>query len=301
MATRLSLIMVLVILVSTALVGVAIGAARTSGATATCEQTVRHDTFRNQEAIDAFNETGQATSRLQNTRVKLEDAPGFIRLRSKNPNGYCVRYVVEVSPEIVSAADLGTIESNSGEVEASWTAAQNLSSGEVRTRVEFTLPAGANATFAPSTVRVQSLSWTGTAKREGSGVVSRAKDLWGSSKLEQREYEIEPTRSSSRITVPLEKDGERIEDWYATYQLNGSSRSVTQDASEPVYYSESSDAVTFHFSDRAVRAGASVSFTAEPTPVESFSHSAESYWSGLTEGTSWIESLPFATNGGIAS
>lgn len=291
MATRLTWVIVLMLTLTTATAatGASSGASVTSEA---CDQEVRHDAFREPAAIEAVNETGQATSRARNTKVRVKDVPGFIRVHAANPNGYCVSYVVEISPEIVSPADLGTIESNNEEYEASWRAAQNLSSGAVYTRIELTLPPGSNATFAPSSVRVQSLSWTGEAKREGSGIVEDVKGWWGSSKLDQRTYEIEPTRNSSRITVPLARDGERIEEWHAAYELDGRTRTVTQDASEPVYYTESRDAVTFHFSDAA--SDATVTFTAEPTPVDKVSHSAESYLDGLLEGKSWAEKLPFA-------
>lgn len=260
----------------------------------TCSQDVRHDAFRSQAAVDAFNETGQATSRLKNTKVRVKDATGFVRLRASNPNGYCVKYEVLISPDIVSAADLGTIESNEGEHDATWRAAQNLSSGAVYTRVTFTLPAGTNATWAPSSVRVESLSWTGSAKREGSGVLSGLEDFWGSSKLEKRKYEIEPTRNSSRITVPLERDGEKIEDWSARYELNGETRDVGTDASAPVYYSGGGESVTFHFSENAT--DATVTFIAEPTPVERASWSFDAWLSGWELGGDLLDSLPISTS-----
>jgi hypothetical protein len=292
METRLIWVLMIAITLTTATGAVASGGASAS-TSGTCSQEVRHDAFRTTEAVDAFNETGQATSRLKNTKVRVTDATGFVRLRASNPNGYCVTYEVLISPEIVSAADLGTIESNSEEYDADWRAAQNLSSGAVYTRVTFTLPAASNATWAPSSVRVKSLSWTGSAKREGSGVLSGLKGWWGSDKVDQRTYEIEPTRNSSRITVPLEKDGEKIEDWNARYTLDGRTRTVTQDASKPVYYSGGGDSVTFHFSQNAT--DATVTFVAEPTPVEKVGWSFDSWLSGIKFGGDLLEGLPFST------
>lgn len=281
--------------VATAVIGPSVLASTASAAAGTsssCNQSVTHDLFRTSTAIEQVNSTGETTSTVSNTKVRVEDVTGFIRLSAENPNGYCVSYAVEISPEIVAAADLGQIQSNDEETEASWRAAQNLSSGEVYTRVEFTLQAGANATFAPSSVRVQSLSWTGEAKAKSQGALGKIKSLFGGSdKLEERTYEIQPTTDSSRITVPLEKNGQEIEDWRAAYTVNGKKRPVEQDAAAPVYYTESSSSLTFHFSEGAVQDGAVVTFTAEPTLVEKATFSAESYWSGIQEGESW---LPFA-------
>lgn len=292
MEPRLTWGVLLMMLLATSTAAISLGSSGVAAtSSASCEQTVVHDAFRSDEAITAYNETGQVTSRVRNTEVRVEDATGFVRLHAENPNGYCVRYEVELASDVVSPADLGTVSSNSEEHDAKWRASQNLSSGVVYTTVSFQLPAGGNATFAPSSVRVESLSWTGTARREGSGILSGVKDLWGSSKLEKTEYEIEPTRDASRITVPLEKDGQRIEDWQATYTVDGSTREVTQDASEPVYYTESSDSVTFHFSDEA-RDG-HVDFKADPSPVDKVVFSGERYVDGILNGRGLLERLPF--------
>ncbi|WP_255149782.1 hypothetical protein [Halorarius halobius] len=273
----------------------------TSAATASeCDQSVRHDAFRTDEAVETFNSTGKVASRVQNTLVSVEDATGFVRLRAENPNGYCVSYEVTIASDVVSPADLGTVSSNSEEHDARWRAAQNLSSGVVYTRVTFSLPAGANATFAPSSVRVESLSWTGAARREGSGVLSGISDWWGSDKLEKKTYEIRPTRDASRITVDLENDGQRVEEWQASYTVDGETREVTQDASEPVYYTESADSVTFHFSDEARAGDGQVTFTADPNPLDKARYSAERYIGGITRGVDIFEELPFTVDGGEA-
>lgn len=283
-------------LLATTATGVSFGSSGVAAtSTATCDQTVVHDTFRTDEAIAEYNESGQVTSRIRNTRVRVEDATGFVRLHAANPNGYCVAYEVLIANDVVSPADLGTVSSNSEDVDASWRAAQNLSSGVVYTRVTFKLPAGSNATFAPSSVRVESLSWTGSARREGSGVLSGVKSWLGSDKLEKQKYEIEPTRNSSRITVPLENDGQRIEEWQATYTVDDTTREVTQDASEPVYYTESTDSVTFHFSDSA-RDG-HVDFHAEPSTVDKVVFSGERYVDGVLNGRGILESLPIVVDG----
>jgi hypothetical protein len=99
-------------------------------------------------------------------------------------------------------------------------------------------------------------------------------------------------------TVPLEdgKGGE-VDEWLASYELNDRTRPVEQDASAPVYYTESSRSVTFHFNDK----DAVVHFTAEPNVVDEFSHSAKSYWSGISGAGDWLPFMISSSIGGIGS
>lgn len=280
MVARLILAIVVLALVVAPIAGVMV-ATPASATTNSCGQGVEYTEFRSAAAVDSMNQTGDVTASRDNTEVTVEEATGFIRLRADNPNGYCVRFVVEIGQGVVAPADLGTIASNDDEVEASWRASQNLSSSEVYTRVTFTLNGNSSATFAPSKMRVQSLSWTGTAKSKASGAAGVFQDfglesLLGDDKLEQRTYEIEPTSSSSRITIPLQNGGREIEDWHATYTYEGTTRPISQSADAPVFYTESDGAVTFHFNEET----ASVEFTAEPTKLERLEYSADSYFSG---------------------
>lgn len=294
MASRLTYLMVAIMLLSLGALGAVELASSQETPAAECGQSVTHTGLMSSEAVAAFNESGEATSRLSNTVVTVEDAPAFVRLRVDNPNGYCVRFTVDVSPEIVPPADLGTVESNSGQLEASWRAVQNLSAGTVRTRVTFTVPANTNATFAPSTVRVRSLAWTGEVKKRGGSIFDSISDVFSDSALEKRRYTIEPTESSSAVTVPLEDAGRSVDDWLATYQLDGSRRAVSQDASAPVYYTESRSSVTFHFNDK----DATVTFVADPTAVDRLRQSASSYTSGLRGLSDW---LPFTLSPGVSA
>lgn len=290
METGLAYSLAVILLASTVVGSVALVSSAPAARATSADCTEVEHNLRTSSAVDAVNQSGEAVSKVSNTEVRVRDTTGFVKLDAKNPNGYCVSYTVEIAPAIVSPADLGEVESNDEETSASWRAAQNLSSGDVYTRVTFTLGAGENATFAPSTVRVESLSWTGEAKNKSSGILSSLSsfDPFGSEKLEQRKYTISPD-NASRITVPLtDGNGSEIEEWYATYTVNGETRPVTQDASEPVYYSESSSSVTFHFSDEAVQNGAEVEFTADPTFTDSISHSARSWLSGASEISDWI-------------
>lgn len=262
---------------------IAPGAAAQESSSA-CSQAVEHD-LTTSAAIAEYNESGAATSTVSNTDVEVEDAPGFVKLHANNPNGYCVAYTVAISPEIVSPADLGTVENNNETVEATWRAIQNLSTGGVYTEVSFTLEAGGTATFAPSTVRVRSLSWTGEAKSRGGSILSAVSGWFDGGELEKRHYEITPANGSTAVTVPLERGNRTVDEWLATYSVGaGPERDVGTDASKPVYYTESDRAVTFHFNDER----ATVAFTANPKFHEKMHHSGKAYWSGITDVGSWL-------------
>lgn len=291
MATRLIMTGVLLaVLVASTSAPITATAPPLAASSTSCGQSATHDAFRTDDAVRVVNQTGEATSTARNTEVRVEDVPGFIRLHASNPNGYCIALTVEISREIVAPADLGEVDSLDENTSASWKAVQNLSSGALYTQVTFVLPADSTATFAPSTVRVESLAWTGEVKNTSSGIIGSVTSLWrGDSDLEQRQYEITPENGEDAITVPLRSDdGRTIDDWQATYTADGRTRPVTQDANAPVYYTESRGSVTFHYNDPA----AVVHFTANPTWVERRGHDVDSYASGWGEIGDW---LPLAT------
>jgi len=282
METRLTQLVFVCLLVASASYPALLTASSPATASMAACESAYHTSFRSDAAIAAVNESGEAMSTTSNTQVTVEDTSGFIRIHADNPNGYCVEFTVEISPEIVSPADLGEIDSNDEETTADWRATQNLSSGEVYTQVTFQLSGNDSATFAPSKVRVHSLSWTGETREASSSLFNWS---WGSDDLEKRTYTIEPTGNSSRITVPLKNEsGGEIEEWQATYTAGGETKPVTQDANAPVFYTESESSVTFHFNDRDAR----VTFTAEPTGIEKIQHDATSYFDGWDTIGSWF-------------
>lgn len=285
MATKVtrSLAGLLALVLLVGAVAIAPGAAAPDSSSA-CNQGVTHD-LTSATAIDEYNESGAATSTVSNTDVEVEDATGFVKIHASNPNGYCNAFTVSISSEIVAPADLGTVDSNEEHVGAKWRAIQNLSSGNVYTEVTFTLEAGETATFAPSKVRVQSLSWTGEAKESGGSILSSVSGWFGDKTLDKREYEIAPTNGTDAVTIQLERGDDRVDEWLATYSVgDGPDRDVTTDASQPVYYTESESAVTFRFNDDR----ATVDFTANPKMHEKLGHSGKSYLSGLNDIGSWL-------------
>lgn len=235
---------------------------------------VRHDAFMTETAVEEVNQTGTAASAISNTRAIVTDDTGFIRLHAENPNGYCVKYTVLIHREIVTPAELGEVDSVTGEdTTAQWTAVQNLSTGTLHTEVVFTVSAASNTTFAPNDVRVMSLAWSGKADSTADRVLG---DLFGDEKLEQKRYTIDAPNNSSMVTVDLARDGRSIDDWQATYSLNGASHPVSQDPDDAVYYTENGDTVTFHFNDKR----ATVQFHADPGWFAKASHS----WGSWTDG-----------------
>jgi hypothetical protein len=175
---------------------------------------------------------------------------------------------------------LGDVDSNGDQYTATWSARQNLTSGTLYTLVEFTLPARSNATCAPPEARIVPLRWSGEAKKNGNSIMETIGGLLGGDDdLEQNTYEIDP-ENTSRVSVgKTGPDGQQIEDWHATYTLEGDRHPVEQDADAPVYYVEHSDRVTFHFNDQR----ASVTFVANPGPFDSVKYRGRGWLSGWSE------------------
>lgn len=287
---RLCLVcLLLVATVATPVAGAATASASASTtSSASCETTARHDAFRlDAETVNA-SANGSATSSLLNTQVQVEQATGFIRVNGSNPNGYCVRFVVEVAPEVVSPASLGTIDSTNSNHTATWRAVHDFNGSETYTEVEFVLGPGERAQFAPAKARVAALSWTGTAKDTASGLLGDTDiDIPyigdSTNDLEKRSYEFSPEENGTTIiTVPLQsEDGNQsIDEYHAVYRTDTQSwRPVGTDSSAPVFKREleGGQAVQFQFNDPS----AEVKFTANPTWTERRKHDWTAYWSGV--------------------
>lgn len=262
-------------------------AGQSAAASSDCSNTVIYDEFRFNDDVVSSAANGSATVSAQNTDVTVEQATGFVRLDAKNPNGYCVEYHVRLNESIVAPAELGRVSSNDGNYTAEWHAVRDFEREETYTEVVFTLPAGSQAMFAPSKLRVETLSWTGTAKSEGSGLWH---DLTGwigddeeeEATLDKRKYTFEATNSTDRVTVSLkdQESGKTIDEWDAMYRTNNRSgwQPVSTDSSAPVFYRKIDDSrIEFVFNDPT----GEVRFTANPTTWDDVSSSWDSYWSGV--------------------
>lgn len=261
---------------------------------AECSNQVVYDAFRFDDEIVSEAANGSATATAQNTQVTVEQNAGFIRLNATNPNGYCVEFHVRLNDSIVSPAELGEVTSNDDHYSAEWHAVPDFQRDETYTDVVFTLPAGTQAVFAPSKLRVETLSWTGAAKSEGSGlwhsVTSAVSD--DDEPLEQRTYTFQPTDATDRVTVSLtdEETGRTVEEWDAMYRTSNESgwRPVSTDSEAPVFYRQVDDEhVQFVFNDPS----AEVKFTANPTTLDKASSSWESWRSGVDVVDNVLEDL----------
>jgi len=249
-----------------------------------CSTRVTYDAFRfdNATVDDAANDSATVTA--QNTEVRVEQATGFLRINASNPNGYCVEFRVNIAPAIVSPAELGDVESTDGNRTAGWHAVHDFEQDETYTQVVFTLGPGETATFAPSTVRVKSLSWTGEVKDTGG-------DWWDSisnfsisdeeEDLEKRTYRFSATNTTETVTISLknESTGEVVDEWQAMYRTSNASswRPVSTDSQAPVFYRQVDDyRVQFVFNDP----DAEVRFTARPTRWDEMQHQWESWNAG---------------------
>ena len=288
------------------LVAAPIGASMPAAATddqPKCETTVTHDAFRTNDATVSEAQNGTATSTVENTEVSVDTNVGFIHLNAKNPNGYCVKYIVEISPDVVDPADLGHIDANNGSETATWRALHDFDADETYTQVEFVLQGGEEATFAPSKLRVKSLKWTGTATEATSSILPKIdlglSSIFGGGDLEQRTYTLTANNESGDgVSVALSNESldKEVSEYQAVYRTDGGVWTpVGTDTSEPVYKTESTDGkvVEFHFNDP----NAEVEFTANPTLVDKATHSYRSYWSGAD----WIRNLIPAFAGGTTA
>ena len=260
----------------------------------TCETTVTHDAFRTDNATVTDATNGTASSTVDNTQVTVDTNVAFVHLSAQNPNGYCVEYTVEISPDAVDPADLGTIESNNGTESASWRAIHDFDTDETYTEVTFTLEPGESATFAPSKVRVASLKWTGTAKDKAAGVLGGIDlgvgSIFDGGDLEQRKYTLTAdNESGDSVSVALSNSslGKEVTEYQAVYRTSedGVWVPVETDTSAPVYKSESADGdvVTFHYNDL----DAEVEFIANPSVVDKATHQYRAYMAGAD----WIRGL----------
>lgn len=252
-----------------------------------CETTVTHDAFRTDEATISEAQNGTATSTVDNTDVSLDTNVGFVHLSAKNPNGYCVRYVVEISPDVIDPADLGHIEANNGTETATWRAIHDFEADETYTKVEFVLQGGEETTFAPSKLRVTSLKWTGAGKEATSkwlpDIDLGLGAIFGEGDLEQRTYTLTPENDSDNgVSVALSNDSldKEVSEYQAVYRTDGGSWTpVGTDTNDPVYKVESAEGnvVEFRFNDP----DAEVEFTANPTVVDKAHHEVRKYTSGI--------------------
>lgn len=246
-----------------------------------CQNELRYDDFRTENETVQAAANGSATEHVQNTKVSVEQNKAFVRINAKNPNGYCVRFTVEIDRAVVAPSELGRVDSVDENYTADWHAMRDFSTNETYTEVTFTLPPASAATFAPTKLRVKSLEWAGEAKAASDGLLPDI-DLFGSDPvLEENRYFFSGNNSTSIITVPLENSssGGRVTDWHAVYKLPESDwRKVDEDSDAPVFYRvvEGGQAVQFIFNDP----DAQVRFTANPGWFESTQHQWDTYWGG---------------------
>lgn len=247
------------------------------------ENTVTYDEFREDgDTIDFFESRGHATVEKENTEATVDADEAFVRLSVTNANSYCVEFDLELADDVVTAATLGSIGAEDADVNADWRATHDFDADETYTDVTVTVPAGTEATFAPSQLRVRSLSWT--SDLESSGYLDRITSVVGigTSPLDERTHTI-AGNESEQITVPLthpDDADESIDDWRATYTIEGEDRTqiMSQDTSNEVFYRtvDDGDALEIVFNEPA-----EVEFIAEPTIRDRISYQIDSYLSSL--------------------
>ncbi len=252
-----------------------------------CSNIVVHDDFRfdNETVRSAANTSASSTA--ENTKVTVEQATGFIRVKAKNPNGYCNEFHVRIASEVVSPAELGEVGSNNDNETADWHAVRDFEREETYTEVVFTLGAGSQATFAPSDVRIKTLAWTGAAKGAADGLLgnfSKYSPFDDEESLDKRTYTYSPESNNSTryITISLVNDssGGQVEDWQAVYRTGGEEwRPISTESDAPVFYRtlDGGENLQFIFNDR----DAEVRWTANPTRLEQAKYEWTEYSTGI--------------------
>lgn len=272
-------------------------AAAAQGDQQECETTVVHKSFRTDQAtMDRIANGSTARNTRKNTRATVAESNSFYKVRGENPNGYCVRFVVEIGSEAIPPAEMpGEVYANHENVAAEWNAVHDFDTGESHTEVMFTLPAGTDATFAPSEVRVVSVAWySSTAEKSKSAWANLTSRLTDSPNVSKHEYTIAPGSEGVR-TVQLvnPKTDERISEYRALWRptTDAAWRPVKTDTEAGVFKQETDggDAVQFHFKN----ASAEVKFYANPGVRDQLDYEVKSYvgaWGVVSE-----FELPFTT------
>jgi hypothetical protein len=284
-------------------VGPAPAQAATQDGQQACETTVVHKAFRTDEAtMNRVANGSTARNTRKNTRVSVGETNQFYNVRGENPNGYCVRIVVEIGSEAIPPAEMpGKVYANHQEIAATWDAVHDFSTGQTHTEVAFTLPPGTDATFAPSEVRVVSVAWySKTAERSKSAWSSLTDRITDSPNVTKHRYTIAPGGEGVR-TVQLvnPKTDERITEYRALWRPSKEAawRPVKTDTEAGVFKQETDggDAVQFHFQN----ATAEVRFYANPGIRDEIDYEVKSYvgaWGVVSE-----FELPFTTTSGLTN
>ena len=286
MTRRSNLLLVVLVLVSTvATVGLGTVTAQETESSTSCSTTVVHDAFRFDNSTVAQAANGTATASKSNTKVTVEQTTGFIRVKATNPNGYCVKFHVQIDEEVIAPAELGEIDAISSNTTASWHATRDFEREETFTEVVFTLGPAESVTFAPSEARVKSLSWTGTVESKGASFWQNLTDIEffkDDSDLEKRSYTFSPeNNSTSIVTISLKNasDGRTIKEWQALYRpREGDWKPISKESEKPVFYRKVDEhRIQFIFNDP----DAEVKWTANPNWRDKADYQVKSYLSGL--------------------
>ena len=280
-----------------------VGLAGSAAADEECEDIdleTTYDEFRfDNSTVSEFDSSGEASVEKQNTKVSLDADEAFVRLSVENANTYCAEFTVEMSDDVVTAATLGSVEGVDESINADWRAVHDFDTEQTYTEVTVTVPPETDVTFAPSQLRVKSLSWT--SDLEASGFVDNIRNFigFGSPPLEERTHTI-TGNVSEQVTIPLthpDDAEESIDDWRATYTVldddDGSTHILSEDSGNAVFYRSLDDgeAVEIVFNEPA-----EVEFIAEPTFRDKVRWEIESFLSSLSDILPiWITPMLLAT------
>jgi hypothetical protein len=251
-----------------------------------CSTVVDHTAFReDNQTITALANGGPATSTSENTQVRIKATNGFYRVEMDNPNGYCVHVRVFVSSRAMDPASLpGKVESTDGNVTATWDAVHDFNTSTTYTRIEATIPSSTTAQFAPSQMRVKSLSWVSEKEATADGLFRELKTgVLGEPTVTKRHYRMHASKGEVPVTYTVRlqdpRTGAQLEEYHAMYSTDDGKtwQPVSTDTDAPVYKEETRNgsAVRFTFNEPA-----SVEFTANPNTLDDAQREFNSYEAG---------------------
>jgi len=267
-------------------------AAQTDQQQCSPELTVTYDEFRtDQSLVDRVNSSERVEVTKQNTLAAVSQGNGFVRAALENPNSYCVGFEMQLAEEVVTPSTLGTVSAANSSLDATWEATHDFEADETYTTITVTLPADTTALFAPSKLRVESLSWTSEADQATDTLRDRLADgLNIGSKLESRNYELSG-EAGEMLTVNLDdpNSSKTVENWHATYQLRDGDSGQTplsEGSGSPVFYRSLTDendkttGIQITFNEAAT-----VQFVAKPTVRDKIDYDVASFMASLRDTT----------------
>lgn len=276
----LALGMIVLMVSSLAVSGVAVAQEETN------TTSVEHDYLNDESYVSEFDDTSSVESTDRNVKTQIEQTEAFVRLKAENPNAYPVDMTIQVHPDIVPPAEVGEVSDTDGDVISTWRNTHDFDRDQRYTEITFTMEANSEVTFAPSRIRVLSISWKDSATTTD-GLLDRIPNPFEDKTLDERTYELNSS-DGSMVTVPLERGDKSIDEWQAAYRTGPDDnwKPISTNSDDPAFYRtvDGGQSVQFHFdTDNYDAGGVEIEFTANPNYRDKAKHDFRSFSAGWSD------------------